>query len=122
MHQAGGLAGSATDIVALIKPQETQAVLAGLQFARLQKTFGDALLLRASATQALIGATRQHDWRPQRDVAELDPSCRDDMRSIDPLLRHLTRIGFKFGTAGLTEGPQRRPCILGRLGLARTGA
>ena len=121
LHQAGGLAGSATDIVALIRPQETQAVLAGLQFARLQKTFGDALLLRASATQALIGATRQHDWRPQRDVAELDPSCRDDMQSIDPLLRHLTRIGFKFGATGLTEEPQRRPCILGRLGLARTG-
>jgi hypothetical protein len=120
LHQAAGLAVGATDIVALIRPPETNAALAGLQFARLQKSFGDASLQRAGARTALFGATYQHDWRPQRDVVAFDPRRRADSRSIDPLLRHLVRVGFKFGAAGLTEEPLRRPCILGRLNLAAT--
>jgi Acyltransferase len=87
----------ATELIGVVTPQETSFVLAGLQFAMLQKARGDAALLRSGAALDLIGATQHHDWRPARDTiggGRIGP--------IDPLLRIFARLGVRFGAAGLS--------------------
>jgi putative hemolysin len=119
LRRSAAVSHRATDLVGVVKPQETSFVLAGLQFAMLQKASGDGALLRASAAMDLIGATKHHDWCPHRDAVDSDrPRGRDQMELIDPLLRTLARIGVRFGAAGLSADPAPRPCILGRLSLA----
>jgi putative hemolysin len=109
----------ATELVGVVKPQETSFALAGLQFAMLQKARGDAALLRAGAAFALIGATQHHEWRPLRDVVagESAPG-HPRMEPRAPLLRILAGIGVRFGAAGLSIDRVPRPCILGRFSLA----
>jgi putative hemolysin len=120
LRRSAAVSKQATDLVGVVTPQETSFVLAALQFALLQKARGDATLVRAGAVRDLIGATRHHDWRPHRDVAGGDP--RPGRRRIgptDPVLRALAGLGVRFGAAGLSAEPAPRPCILGRLSLAR---
>ncbi len=65
----GGLAsavGPRTELVGLLTSRSSNHALASLDFALLQKSFGDDGLLRARAQFGLLGATRHHDWRPQR--------------------------------------------------------
>jgi putative hemolysin len=118
LRQVCALSKTVTDVVGLVTPQETNFALASLQFAILQKTFGDSELLRAGANAAVIGAVQHHGWRPRRDVGGVvRPVRRDQMQVVDPLLRHLAGIGVRFGAEGLSAGPAPRPCILGRLDL-----
>jgi hypothetical protein len=120
LRRSAAVSKQATDLVGVVTPQETSFVLAALQFALLQKARGDAALARAGAARDLIGATQHHDWRPHRDVAGTAP--RPGRRRIgptDPVLRALAGLGIRFGAAGLSAEPAPRPCILGRLSLAR---
>jgi putative hemolysin len=120
LRRSAAVSKQATDLVGVVTPQETSFVLAALQFALLQKARGDAALARAGAARDLIGATQHHDWRPHRDVAGAAP--RPGRRRIgptDPVLRALAGLGIRFGAAGLSAEPAPRPCILGRLSLAR---
>jgi putative hemolysin len=121
LRRSAAVSKQATDLVGVVTPQETSFVLAALQFALLQKARGDAALARAGAARDLIGATRHHDWRPNRDVVGGDP--RPGRRRIgptDPVLRALAGLGVRFGAAGLSAEPAPRPCILGRLSLSRS--
>jgi hypothetical protein len=118
LRRVGALSKGATDLVGLVTPRETNFALASLQFAIMQKTFGDSEMLRAEANAAVIGAVQHHDWRPQRDVGGFGRAVRrDQMQVVDPVLRHLAGIGVRFGAEGLSAGPAPRPCILGRLDL-----
>jgi len=118
LRRDGALSKTATDLVGLVMPRETNFALASLQFAIMQKISGDSELLRAEANAAVIGAVQHHDWRPQRDVGGADRAARrNQMQVVDPLLRHLAGIGVRFGAEGLSAGPTPRPCILGRLDL-----
>jgi putative hemolysin len=127
MRELAPLAGTATDLIALVRTPERNAVPASLQFALMQRMFPDPALQRANAKVGLIGAARHHDWRPQRDLGAFDqPSRLEEMRSIDPLLRRLAGIGFRFGAAALVGAPAPQPAVLGRLsltmGVSRGGA
>jgi putative hemolysin len=120
LRRSAAVSKQATDLVGVVTPQETSFVLAALQFALLQKARGDAALMRAGAARDLIGATRHHDWRPHRDVVAGDRRPgRRRIGPIDPVLRALAGLGTRFGAAGLSAEPAPRPCILGRLSLAR---
>jgi hypothetical protein len=120
LRRSAAVSKRATDLIGLVTPQETSFVLAALQFALLQKARGDAPSLRAGAARDLIGATQHHDFRPYRDaVGGKWPPDRRRMGPIDPVLRALAGLGIRFGAAGLSAGPAPRPCILGRLSLAR---
>jgi putative hemolysin len=104
------------ELVAVLSPRESNAAVASLQFAMLQKSFGDAALLPTRATVDLIGATHHHDWRPRRDIGPSGQRLRSDqMHPIDPDLRNLAKIGVRFGAFGLSADTCPRPCILGRL-------
>jgi hypothetical protein len=118
LRRSAAVSKLATELVGVVTPQETSFVLAALQFALLQKALGDASLLRADAACDLIGATQHHDWRPYRDAGDRPPHRRR-IRPIDPVLRALSGLGVRFGAAGLSAEPAPRPCILGRLSLAR---
>jgi putative hemolysin len=116
LRRSAAVSKQATYLVGVVTPQETSFVLAGLQFAMLQKARGDAALLRAGAALDLIGATQHHDWRPYRDTIGGDrPSDRGRIGPTDPVLRIFAGLGVRFGTAGLSADPAPRPCILGRL-------
>jgi putative hemolysin len=120
LRRSAAVSKRATDLIGLVTPQETSFVLAALQFALLQKARGDAPLLRAGAARDLIGATQHHDFRPYRDAVGGDRSPdRRRMEPIDPVLRALAGFGIRFGAAGLSAEPAPRPCIIGRLSLAR---
>jgi len=120
LRQSAAVSKRATHLVGIVTPQETSFVLAALQFALLQKAHGDAPLLRAGAARELIGATQHHDFRPYRDAVGGDRQTdRRRMGPIDPVLRALAGFGIRFGAAGLSADPAPRPCILGRLSLAR---
>jgi hypothetical protein len=111
------VSSTATGLVGLLTPQETNVAVASLQLAILQKSFGDAALLCARARAELIGAPRHHDWRPGRDIAASGrQSGSNQLRLIDPVLRNLARMGVRFGAVGLSDDACPRPCILGRLG------
>jgi putative hemolysin len=109
------LSPTATGLVGMLMPQETNVAVASLQLAILQKSFGDAALLRAHARAELIGAPRHNDWRPGRDIAASgrQPQA-NQQRLIDPVLRNLAKMGVRFGAVGLSEDACPRPCILGR--------
>jgi hypothetical protein len=120
LRRSAAVSKRATDLIGIVTPQETSFVLAALQFALLQKARGDAPLLRAGAARDLIGATQHHDFRPYHDaVGGKWPPDRRRIGPIDPVLRALAGFGIRFGAAGLSAGPAPRPCILGRLRLAR---
>ena len=120
LRRSAAVSKRATDLVGIVTPQETSFVLAALQFALLQKARGDAVLLRAGAAHDLIGATQHHDWRPHRDVGGGDGAPgRRRIGPIDPVLRALSGLGVRFGTAGLSAESAPRPCIVGRFSLAR---
>jgi putative hemolysin len=120
LRRSAAVSKRTTDLVGIVTPQETSFVLAALQFAMLQKARGDAPSLRAGAARNLIGATQHHDFRPYRDVVGGKwPPDRRRIGPIDPVLRALAGFGIRFGAAGLSSDPAPRPCILGRLSLAR---
>jgi putative hemolysin len=119
LRRSTAVSKQATELVGVVTPQETNFVLAALQFAMLQKARGDAALLRAGAALDLIGATQHHDWRPDRDtIGSSRPSGRGRIGPIDPVLRTFSALGVRFGAAGLSADPAPRPCILGRLSTA----
>jgi putative hemolysin len=106
---------NAPALIGLLRPQETNPLLASLQLTALQRSHGDPMLLRARAGFDLIGARRHHDWRPECDVAPSNRVLRSGHGPmVDPNLRQLAMLGVRFGAAGLTD--DAHPCILGRLG------
>ncbi len=116
LRQSATRSDRTTDLVGLVSPLETSVTLAGLQFAMLQKSRGDAALLCGSAKRNLIAAPEHHDWRPHPEMIRSDdPHIRRQVRSMDPVLRACRAIGVRFGAAGLSIDAAPRPCILGRL-------